>query len=288
MINRKPIASGTFYEKNFGKLDKQIISCFLSKLGPGELPVKRTNKPVHAIIVPHAGYVFSGSCASWAYKEIAESKFPKTYVILGPNHTGRGPEFSTYMFSDWDTPFGSVKIDKGLGNALIKKFPDLTNETEAHSFEHSIEVQLPFLQFASKDNLDKLKFLPLCISSVDYEKLVKLGKALSEFEDIVVICSSDFTHYGSSYGFVPFLYSKKENLCKLDAEAIDCIKELNSKEFFNFAKKTTICGKSPIVSAIEFCKSKAIKKANLLSYYTSGDVTNDYDTAVGYASILFK
>jgi len=287
-MNRKPIAAGTFYESTFDKLEKQITSCFTHKLGPGDLPVKRTNKKILSIITPHAGYFYSGPCMAWAYKEIAESKFPKTYIIIAPNHTGLGSEFSTYLFADWETPFGIIKVDKNLGNKLIKKFPDLTNEAEAHLQEHSIEVQLPFLQFASKDNLNKLQFLPICISSTDYNKLIKLGKILSEFQDIVLICSSDFTHYGPNYGFLPFLYSKKENIYDLDSKAISYIKELNSKDFYEFSKTTTICGRSPITATIEFSKLKKSKKVTLLSYYTSGDIINNYENAVGYASLVFK
>ena len=287
-MNRKPVVSGMFYESTFDKLDKQIISCFNHKLGPGDLPIKRTNKKILGIISPHAGYPFSGPCAAWAYKEIAESKFPKTYVIISPNHTGFGAEFSTYLFADWETPLGIVKVDKDLGNKLIKNFPDLRNEAEAHLHEHSIETQLPFLQFVSKDNLKKLKFLPICIKSDNYNKLKDLAKVLSEFEDIVIICSSDLTHYGPNYNFTPFLNSKKENLHKLDAKYIEYIKELNSKDFFESSKKSTICGKSPIVVAIEFAKEKGSKKTILLNYYTSGDISNDYTNAVGYASIVFK
>lgn len=287
-MNRKPTVSGMFYESTFDKLDKQINSCFKSKLGPGDLPIKRIDKEILGIIAPHAGYSYSGPCAAWAYKEIAESKFPKTYVIISPNHTGLGTEFSTYLFADWETPLGLVKIDKDLGNQLIKKFPDLRNEPEAHIKEHSIEVQLPFLQFVSKDNLEKLKFLPICIKSNDYNKLKQLAKTLSEFEDIVIICSSDFTHYGPNYDFTPFLNDKKENLYKLDASLIELIKELNSEEFFNKSKKVTICGRAAIAVLIEYCKLKESKKANLLSYYSSGDISEDYTNAVGYASMVFK
>lgn len=287
-MDRKPIASGIFYESTFDKLEKQIKSCFNHKLGPGDLPTKRKHKEILGVIAPHAGYSFSGPCAAWAYKEIAESKFPKTYVILGPNHTGSGAEFSTYLFSDWQTPLGIIKVDKDLGNKLIKKFPDLKNEAEAHLEEHSIEVQLPFLQFASKDNLDKLKFLPICIKSHDYDKLTKLALALLEFKDILLICSTDFTHYGPNYNFLPFIHSKKENLYNLDAKFIEYIKQLNSKGFYESSKKTTICGRAPILTIMQFAKAKASKKVLLLAYYTSGDIINNYENAVAYASIVFK
>lgn len=286
-MNRKPVAAGLFYNSSFDKLDKEIKECFISKLGPGDFPVQRKNKKIFGIIAPHAGYKFSGPCASWAYKELAESKFPKTYIILGPNHTGLGAEFSTYLFADWETPFGAVKVDAELGKKLIKKFP-LINEAEAHLEEHSIEVQLPFLQYVNKDKLNEIKFIPICIKSDNYKQLLNLAKAISELnEEICIICSSDFTHYGPNYNFVPFVHAVKDNIYRMDEKAIDLIKDFNSKEFYNYTKKLTICGKAPIIVAMEACRLLGAKKADLLSHYTSGDLSN-YENAVGYASFVFK
>lgn len=286
-MNRKPVAAGLFYNSSFGRLDKEIKESFTHKLGPGDFPTKRKDKTTYGIIAPHAGYKFSGPCAAWAYKELAESKFPKTYIILGPNHTGLGSDFSTYFFADWETPFGTVKVDKQLGKKLTKEFPTLKNEPEAHLEEHSIEVQLPFLQYVNKDKLNEIKFLPICIKSHDYKKLLALADAISEFEDICIICSSDFTHYGPSYHFVPFAHARKDNLYRMDERAINFIKKLDSRKFYDYSQKTTICGYAPIIVAMEACKILGAKKANLLTYYTSGDLT-DYENAVGYAAMVFK
>lgn len=291
MIKRIPAFAGMFYQSDFDKLDKQIASCFVeSKFGPGTLPENKKNKTILGGIAPHAGYNYSGPCAAYLYKEIAESKFADCYIILGTNHTGIGPEFSTYL-SDWQTPFGDIRTDTELGLKLIELFPELKNEPSAHIQEHSIEVQLPFLQFALKDNLNQLKILPILIKSQSYEDCLKLGKAISQLakeKSICIIASSDFTHYGPSYGFVPFLSKVKENLYELDKKAINYIEKLKSKEFYNHSRKTTICGAFTIITAIEACKILGAKKAKLLNYYTSGDIANDYKNAVGYASISFE
>lgn len=296
MANRKPIVAGAFYKSSFDELDKQIADCFKNnKFGPGDLPVKKRAKKIFGVIAPHAGYEFSGAGAAWAYKEIAESEFPDLFVILGTNHTGLGAELSTYFFADWETPLGIVKVDKDFGKALVKNFPALKNEAMAHLQEHSIEVQLPFLQFVNKDKIKDVKILPIVLGFCDYEICKKLGEKIAETakaenKKICIIASSDFTHYGASYGYLPFVHAQKENLYKLDGKAIDFIKRLDAKDFLDYKEKesATICGAFAIAAAIEACKNLGAKKAKLLQYYTSGDVIGDYSSAVGYAAIVFE
>lgn len=290
-MNRKPVVAGQFYEADFNLLDKQIRECFKSKLGPGDLPVKKRSRNIFGVIAPHAGYQFSGACAAWSYKEIAESKFPDLFLVIGVNHTGLGAPLSTYLFADWETPFGVVKVDRNFGKELIKKFPDLKNEAMAHLHEHSVEVQLPFLQFVNKDKIKDVKFVPIVVSSYNYDICKNLGKAIADTnKKICVIASSDFTHYGFSYGYLPFTENKKENLYKLDNGAIKEIEKLDAENFLKYVAKNraTICGAGAIAIAIEACKNLGAKKARLLQYYTSGDILNDYDNAVGYAGVIFE
>ncbi len=288
-MNRKANFAGQFYPKTFEELDKMIRKSFLSEFGPGEFPVKTRKRNVKAVIVPHAGYQFSGACAAWGYKELAESKFPDVYVIIGPNHSGVGSDFSTCLFSDWEMPFGDVDINASFGKSLIRKFPKLKNELEASINEHSIEVQLPFLQYINKDKLGDITFIPIMVKSDNYEDLCGLADAIADTDlDVCLICSSDFTHFGKDYGFYPFAFNKKENMYALDKKALDFIKKLDSKKFFEYSKKTTICGSAVIVVAIEFCKNLGLKKGDLLNYYTSGDVMKDYTNAVGYGSFAFE
>ncbi|MDD5331955.1 MAG: AmmeMemoRadiSam system protein B [Candidatus Nanoarchaeia archaeon] len=285
---RKPVVDGIFYEKDFDRLNKQIENCFMDKKGPGEFSERKKEK-IAGIISPHAGYSFSGFCQAWAYKEIAESKFPKRYVIIGINHMNKGENYSVSL-EDFETPFGKIKTDIGFGKELMSKCKFLKNDEQAHVNEHSIEVQLPFLQYVSRDKLKDLRIVPILISEFDYEKCKKLGWAIGEIdENTVVIVSSDFTHYGKHYGYIPFLDNVKKRMYEMDLDAINAITDLNSRKFLDHLEKTnaTICGAGAILAGIEAFKGLDCDKGNLLRYYTSGDLTN-YDNAVGYAAIVFK
>jgi hypothetical protein len=287
---RNPVVAGQFYEQNQDKLLRQIKDAFLSVRGPRELPNKNRKGQIKGIISPHAGYAYSGACASHGYKALAEAEAADLYIILGPSHNGFHK--SCYSEDDWDTPLGLLDSDDDFGHILGDDLIDLI--PFPHKEEHSIEVQLPFLQFACDDIKKDLKFMPIIISEIDYEETAKdLIKAIKEYEKkgkkIIIIASSDFTHYGASYGYVPFEKKVKDSMYNLDKAAIDLILKLDSDGFLNYCEKTraTICGKYPIYVMIEIMKAKKAK-AELLQYYTSADIAGDYASAVGYASILFK
>lgn len=275
---RKPLVAGYFYEEDFASLDRQIKECFLSGFGPGTLPIKRKEtKKVFGAIVPHAGYQFSGPCAAWVYKEIAETKFPDVFVIIGPNHTGNGIN-STYD-ANWETPFGLIKAGRLEG---------IENDPVSHQKEHSIEVQLPFLQFANRDRLKDLKIIPISIGDYDYPYCKKIGESIAMLdEDICVIASSDFTHHGHMYNYVPFSKKIKDNIKKTDLTSIELIKNLKTKEFLKFSEDKTICGVGPIAILMETMKNKGVKKGRLLDYYMSGEILDDYTNSVSYASLIF-
>jgi len=285
---RKPIVAGQFYPSSFEELNKQIDDCFESKFGPGALPIRKREKEILGIISPHAGYAYSGACAAWAYKEIAESRFADLYIILGLSHSGFG---SCLSLEDWETPFGLVQTDKEFGRRLIKK--GIKQDEKAHAQEHSIEVQLPFLQFVNKDYLKQLKIIPIIASpDMDYKEMAKkIIEVVKEMKiRVCVIASSDFTHFGLNYSYFPFKDNIKENMYKLDKEAIGHIKELDAYKFLSYIDKTgaTICGKYPIAVMLEACKLLGAKEAKLLHYYTSGDIVGDYGSAVGYGAIVIK
>jgi len=281
----KPIVADQFYEADFAKLNKQIEKCFYHERGPGDLPTKRGEKEIKGVLVPHAGYIFSGPCAAWAYKEIAEAKMPSTFVILAPDHNGLHA-FATTSTEDWEMSFGPVKADKKFIKKLFEKV-DFLKEGEIK--EHAIEVQLPFLQFACRNDLDKLKIVPIVVPVWDdYEKL---GKAIAEIDkDVCVIISTDFTHYGHAYGYKPFKYNIKASILAQDDQAIDLILNFDAKNFLSFKRKTkaSICGSYPIMVGLEVLKGLGTEKGMVLSYYTSSDITGDEENSVSYASILFK
>jgi AmmeMemoRadiSam system protein B len=285
---REPAVAGQFYESDFDSLNKQIEACFNSERGPGALPIKRTDKEIKAVIVPHAGYQFSGACAAWAYKEIAESQFPKAFVLLGPNHFGFGSGLS---IEDWKTPFGVVKTDKDMVRGL-KDNTQLKIAEQHHITEHSLEVQVPFLQFSNKDNIQFIKLVPMVFGrDIDFEVI---GKELFDFfknKDVVFIISTDFTHYGSHYGYLPFTSDVPDRLNKLDKGATDLIMEFNTRGFKDYVNKTgiTICGYMAILVFLAMMEHNENKpKPHLLMHYTSGDVVGDYRNSVSYASIVFK
>ena len=278
---RKSLVAGQFYESEFDKLEKQIKNCFSHKQGPGALPLKARKGNILGIIAPHAGYVYSGPCAAWAYKKLAESKFTETFIILGPSHMG-----STDIListEDFETPFGIVKTDKEICKELLKnKF--IKEDNDIHRLEHSIEVQLPFLQYVNKEHLQKIKIVPILIGY--YDKM--LAEAITSLDkEFTVIASSDFTHYGKDYNYTPFVFNRKENMYALDSKIIEQIKKLDTEEFLKFTKNKTVCGRLPIAVIMDLAKwYKA--KPKLMHYCTSGDISNDYDSSVGYASISFQ
>jgi len=283
---RKPIFDGQFYSADFQELDEQIKNSFFDKNGPGDLPITKRSKKIFGIVSPHAGYSFSGPCMAWAYKEIAESEFPETYIILGTSHSG----FNGTLLKNYQTPFGTLKTDKYLGQQLIKELPFFQENELAHRTEHSIEVQLPFLQFVSRENLKNLQILPIIIN-YKLDQIQELVEVLSKTDrKISIIVSSDFTHFGPNYGFTPFKFNIKDSLYNLDKQAISFIEKLDDKGFLEFIqnKKATICGWKSIVTAIKLVKILGCKKARLLQYYTSGDIVNDYENAVGYGSLVFE
>jgi len=293
---RRPIVEGQFYESDFNKLDQQIQACFKGRLGPGVLPSKpeKSSAKVKGAVIPHAGYIYSGQCAAWVYKEIAESPAPNIFIVVGPNHSGGGHSKVSISLEDWKTPFGVVQNNTRFARKLIAAYDLIKQDEDAFAKEHSVEVQLPFLQFISAKKFS-LSFIPMVVRDITFEECQKIADTIEKIADelnfkVTVIASSDFTHYGASYGYLPFIDKIKENLYGLDGSAINFITKMDSKGFYNHVKeyKMTICGFEPIVIAMEVSKLFFAKKAKLLTYYTSGDVVDNYKQAVGYAGIIFE
>lgn len=271
-----PIVAGQFYPAGKEALLKALDKCFSSAKGKGTFLEKGSAKKAYGIIAPHAGYVYSGKAAATAYNALKETK---TFVIFAPDHNG-------YCFNpattkeDFETPLGVVKTDATLVEKLLAKC-DFLKVSKIQ--EHAVEAQLPFLQFKFKD----FKIVPIVVPSPKYYK--ELGKAVKEIcKDAVIIASSDFTHYGASYGYMPFdVKDAPKEMKKLDLGALKFIEKLDAEGFLNYAEETgaTICGQYAIACAIEAVKAR---KAELLTYYTSGDVSGDYSFAVGYAAVAFR
>lgn len=290
---REPAVAGQFYESDPNKLKDKIKKCFLGKLGPKKLPGK-INKKLNAAIVPHAGYDYSGQCAAHAYQAIAEAEKPDTIVILGPSHTGMGSSVAVYPEGEWKTPLGNVPVDSEFVEHLLKHSNFASADEIAHRNEHSIEVQLPFLQYTFKD----FKIVPITMKGIKIlqeandlvEAILTAGYELKR--KVLVIASSDFTHYGTSYSYAPFKGTPaqiKSNVAELDKKAIKFIENLKEVELLKHIVKNnaTICGYAPITVAIIFARSMKSKSGKLLKYYSSADITKDSRNFVGYASIIF-
>ncbi len=291
MVTRTPVAAGTFYEASPDKLAKQITECF--KDGAG-IPGESSNRKIAAVISPHAGYQYSGKVAAYVYKALAEAHQPKTIILLGPDHRGLGTAASIWQGSAWETPLGKLDVDYELGKSLLAEDTVFNKELNPHQNEHSIEVQLPFIQAIYKT---KPRILPISISApLNIITAKRMGQAIyraTKRQDIVLIASSDFTHYGINYGFFPFFGTPDEveaKVHKLDQGAIKEIEKIKPDAFVNHVRITgaTICGAMPIAILLNILKAMKIERGKLLKYTTSAEVTGDRENSVSYAAIVFE
>jgi AmmeMemoRadiSam system protein B len=222
--------------------------------------------------------MYSGMVAASGFFELAKDGLPDTVIILGPNHTGYGSALSLMREGTWQTPLGNVEIDTELADVILSKTDIIDVDAVAHQFEHSIETQLPFLQYLYGD---KFKFVPICFLKQDYTSAVAVGNALIDAlatRNVVVIASSDMTHYE------PAKQAKTK-----DKQALNAITALDAYRFYETAKiqNISICGYAPIIALITYAKGLDAK-AELLNYHNSGDISGNYSSVVGYASLLFK
>ncbi len=269
---RKPAVAGQFYPDRVKDLDNAIIEAFTHPLGPGEVPSLSPDRKGKILggVVPHAGYIYSGPVAANFYHELALDGFPDSFIIIGPNHTGLGSMVSMAL-EDFQTPYGIAKIDRDLARLIHKGIVDV--DIQAHIYEHSVEVQLPFLQFFKRE----IKFVPIVMMAQDYEFALELSgiihDAINE-RDVVVIASSDFSHY------VP-----KKSAYERDLKAINFLLSGDVKSFYRAIEEynVTACGYGPIATAMMATRGRA----KLLKYATSGDVF-PMEEVVGYASISIE
>jgi AmmeMemoRadiSam system protein B len=273
---RKPAVSGMFYAGTARELEEQIEWCYKHELGPGDVPQVNSNGPreIVAIVAPHAGYYYSGPVAAHAYKELAHDGIFDTAVILGPNHTGYGYPVSLWTGASWSTPLGDVQINKKLAQKLMGEI--IKADETAHIHEHSIEVQLPWLQYLYK----KVKIVPITMMAQDIETARTVGKAIAQANDnLVIIASSDFTHYE------PHSVAMEK-----DNSVIDAIVALDEDELYKRCENLdcTMCGYGPVAAAIVAAKEMKAQKVSLLKYATSGDTSGDFSRVVGYSAIVIK
>ncbi len=265
---RKPVVAGMFYN-----LDPHHLAVQVEELFSGV----EAGKNFKLVVSPHAGYPYSGKTAAHAIGALERTG---NYIILGPNHTGLGSPFSVMSSGSWSTPMGDCRIDSGLADKL-KECRCLTEDTLAHSQEHSIEVQLPFLQYKFKN----FGFVPVCITNLGYsddfmKKCGELGKTVAKIVkagNTRVIASSDFSHY------LPLEIADKK-----DGAALEQILKLDVPGFFKTLEEldASVCGFGPIAVVMAAARELGLKP-ELINKSSSGDETGDYGSVVTYYAIGF-
>jgi AmmeMemoRadiSam system protein B len=235
------------------------------------------------IVSPHAGLIYSGSVAGAVYSRI---ELPETFVLIGPNHTGLGAPVSLMASGNWETPLGAVRINEDLAAVVLSNFHRIQDDTMAHIREHSLEVQLPFIQYLKKE----FTIVPIQMLDTRLETCIEVGNAIAraivefgvrsaEYKagGTLIVASSDMSHYVSA-----------ETAKKKDHAAIKRILELDAQGLYYTVRDESIsmCGFGPAVAMLTACKVLGATKAELVKYTNSGDVSGDYDQVVGYAGIV--
>ncbi len=265
---RKPAVAGQFYPSSSPELKKQIES-FIDK--------KAHKLDVYGCLLPHAGYIYSGPVAGWTVSQI---NIKDRIILLGPNHTGYGTPFSIMAQGVWQTPLGEISIDDELAKALLGSCKNLEDDNLAHLYEHSLEVELPFLQYFKKD----FKIVPIAIASNNVSSLKEVGKGIASVinrlnikDSVMIVASSDMTHY-----------EPKGEAEKKDKQAIEAILELDEDKLMQRVQRfnITMCGYAPVVVMLSAVKLLGARKGSLVKYQTSGDITGDTTSVVGYAGIV--
>ena len=248
-------------------------------LGPGALPGEARSAERHTLglVSPHAGYRYSGPVAANGFARLAAEKMPEVVVIVGPNHRGLGAAVAVGRQSAWQTPLGSVDVDLEVGEAVVAGGQWARWDDLAHGMEHSLEVQVPFLQYIYGSGF---KIVPVAMLRQEMEIARDLGRAIASAlkgRAGLIIASSDFSHYES-----------QASAGRKDRLAIDAILKLDPAqvEATVISQNISMCGPGPVMAMITAGKELGARKASLLRYATSGDITGDYSEVVGYASVM--
>lgn len=265
---RKPVVAGRFYPGSAGELRKLIS---------GMVDEKAVREDAIGYYAPHAGFEYSGPVAGAVVSRV---QLKDTFIIMGPSHTGMGAPFSVYPEGKWLTPLGEVEIDAALAKQVLAGCRYLEADTLAHAEEHAIEVQLPFIQYFKPD----FKLVPIVLSHAPasvYEDIgVAIAKAVKESgKQVMIVASGDMTHYQSA-----------KTARAQDMKAVEAMLQLDAAELLARVERLNIsmCGYAPAAALIYAARELGACKAELVKYQTSGDVSGDNASVVGYAGIIFR
>lgn len=266
---RQPAVADRFYPGSPGTLADT-----LDKLLPSSLPSGK--QKALAVISPHAGYIYSGALAATTFASV---EIPETVIIIGPNHRGQGAPIALST-SIWDMPLGKVPVDQEICTLLLKHSQLIQVDELAHKYEHSLEVQIPFLQLLQK----KLSIVPLTVSHISYQHCEALAETLSRAildcaRNILIVASSDMNHYES-----------RKTTERKDGLALQCIQRMNPFDLYNtvIENRITMCGVIPAVIAILAAKAQGGKECHLVGHTDSGYVSGDINQVVGYAGVVIS
>jgi AmmeMemoRadiSam system protein B len=263
---RKPAVAGYFYPRKAAEL-----KAMLGRM----MDAGAEKEKAKAVVSPHAGFSYSGYVAGAVFSSVI---LPERFVILGPSHRGQRSVFGIMKEGSWETPFGEVPVDSALAEALLQGSRLIQAEKEAHEEEHSLEVQLPFIQYLRTG----FSFVPLSVSpAADFEALEELGSALAAAicgakKDVLIVASTDMSHYVS-----------QETAREKDFLAIERIQALDARGLYDVVQEKAIsmCGFQPTAAAILAAKELGARRAELVRYMTSGETSGDTFQVVGYAGL---
>ena len=262
---RAAAVAGAFYPGSRRELEQQLSAL---------IPEETARHELLACVSPHAGYVYSGGVAGRLFGHLS---IPKRVIVLGPNHTGAGARVAVAPHRRWCIPLGDQPVDTELASAVVETVPMAEFDVRAHRREHSIEVQLPFLRSRRKD----LLALPICLGRLSLEECLDLGHALAALiqelgEPVGIVASSDMSHF-----------EPDEATRIRDRLAIDAVLRLDPRELFETVRieRISMCGVIPATVALTAANDLGAVDAHLVDYATSGDVSGDDSSVVGYAGI---
>ncbi len=262
---REAAVAGQFYPGSRAKLEMAVKDL----IGPGP------KRHALGVMVPHAGYMYSGRVAGEVFGSV---ELPKTFVIIGPNHTGLGPEASIMSAGVWRLPTGDARVADGLAREIVSHSLVLASDERAHRFEHSVEVQIPFLQYL----VGKMEFVPISLMTTSNDACRDVGLAVAAAikaaaGPVLVIASSDMSHYESQVTAQEKDHLALERLLALDPGGL--LRTVMENHI-------SMCGVAPAAAMLYACRELGASEARLAKYETSGDVTGDYAQVVGYAGVV--
>jgi len=268
---KQPNVSGQFYPADASELSRQIDAFFESA------DRKPHEQKIQMLIAPHAGYLYSGAVAAHSFRAAGQGRYA-TIIVMAPSHYFDFEGISVWEKGGFQTPLGKIDVDEGFAQALIKSDPQFGFNPQVFSQEHSLEVELPFLQKTFKD----FKIVPILMGRPDYKVCQSLAHSLSQFigtrEDVLIVISTDLSHYHEA------------RVAKMmDHQALSLIKDLNPEELWNSSRRgeTELCGLTPVVTGLLYALERHLKGVEVLKYAHSGNVTGDNSRVVGYSAVVF-